>query len=74
MKHKHKYKIIGTFVVPEFIAVDVVCFKCGKPNIYYVYDDYEKQIYKQAIRGKYLKVPKECVLTKKQYKDYLSIY
>ena len=79
MKHRCKYKIIGTswinadaVVVDGWVQVDLVCKKCGKTGTVYVWDDYEDKIHKQASKGKDFRVPIKCCLSEKQFINYIK--
>ena len=64
MKHRHRYKIIGTFPwIHTFtgihcgICADIVC-NCGRSGTVYIDQKYEKMVLNQAVRNKFLRIPK----------------
>lgn len=73
MKHRCRYKIIGTAKIGDFIQCDLICRKCGKVGTVYAYDDYEKQIYSRVAKGKYFNIPYKCVLNEKQFIEFSKI-
>lgn len=79
MRHRHRYKIIGTSRInvgekyPDiWIQVDIICAKCDKVGTVYVYDEYENKIYNQASKGKYFHVPRKCCLNEKVFIEYCN--